>query len=139
MSERTPGLPSDSTSAPRPVSSPPPNPSSTIDVTDPRIAASIDRYWRKNITIMLVLLAIWAIAGLGCGILIADHLNAIKIGGFPLGFWFAQQGSIIVFVVVILVYCILLNRLDKHHHDELTALRSENQQSQETLANGGSR
>lgn len=107
-----------------------------LDVNDPRIAASIDRYWRKNITIMLILLAIWAIAGLGCGIVFADMLNAYKLGGFPLGFWFAQQGSIIVFVLVILAYCLLLNRLDRHHHLELTALRNENKQA---IANGDSR
>lgn len=117
--QRTPGLPAQSQST------------QPIDVNDPRIKDSIDRYWRKNIAIMLVLLAIWAIAGLGCGILFADHLNAYKLGGFPLGFWFAQQGSIIVFVLVILVYCILLNRLDAHHHDELTRLRSENARDSE--------
>jgi len=49
----------------------------------------------------------------GCGILFADALNAIKIGGFPLGFWFAQQGSIYVFVILIFVYVRLMNKLDK--------------------------
>ena len=68
---------------------------------------------------MAVLLVIWAVAGLGCGVLLADRLNAYSIGGFPLGFWFAQQGSIVVFVLLILVYALLLNRLDARHHVEL--------------------
>lgn len=102
-----------------------PPPPEKINVHDPRIAASIDRYWRKNVAIMIVLLAIWATAGLGCGILFADWLNQYNLPGtgFPLGFWFAQQGSIIVFVLVILAYAILLNRLDKTHREELQRLR----------------
>ena len=76
-------------------------------------------YWRKNVTIMVVLLAIWAFVGLGCGVLFADWLNQFKLGGFPLGFWFAQQGSIIVFIILILVYAILLNRLDDEYSDKV--------------------
>ena len=72
-------------------------------------------YWRKNITIMIVLLAIWAFVGLGCGVLFADWLNQFSLGGFPLGFWFSQQGSIIVFIILILIYAILLNRLDNEY------------------------
>ncbi len=90
-----------------------------IDVRDPRVRAAIDRYWRSNVRIMLVLLSLWALAGLGCGVLFADWLNQFWLGGFPLGFWFAQQGSIVVFVVLILVYALLLNRLDRRHHREL--------------------
>jgi len=87
-----------------------------------RRAEAIQRYWRKNVRIMIILLVIWAVAGLGAGVLFADSLNAFSLGGIPLGFWFAQQGSIIVFVVLILVYALLLNRLDKEHHAELEAL-----------------
>jgi putative solute:sodium symporter small subunit len=76
-------------------------------------------YWRKNVTIMIVLLAIWAFVGLGCGVLFADWLNQFSLGGFPLGFWFAQQGSIIVFILLILIYAILLNRLDNEYAGEL--------------------
>ncbi len=76
-------------------------------------------YWRKNVTIMIVLLAIWAFVGLGCGVLFADWLNQFQLGGFPLGFWFAQQGSIIVFIILILIYAILLNRLDNEYAGEL--------------------
>lgn len=88
------------------------------------IAEALNRYWRSNVRIMAVLLLIWAVVGLGCGVLFADVLNRYKLPGtgYPLGFWFAQQGSIIVFVVLILVYCMLLNRLDKKHHHELAQI-----------------
>ena len=90
---------------------------------NPALQESLKRYWRTNLKIMMVLLAVWAIAGLGCGVLFADALNAYSLGGYPLGFWFAQQGSIIVFVLLILIYSLLLNRLDARHHAELESLR----------------
>ncbi|MFQ5350979.1 MAG: DUF4212 domain-containing protein [Thermoanaerobaculia bacterium] len=96
-----------------------------VDVGDPRIAAAVHRYWRRNLRIMAVLLAVWALAGLGCGVLLADWLNQFRIGGFPLGFWFAQQGSILIFVVLILVYGLALNRLDADHHRELESIRAD--------------
>ena len=71
---------------------------------------------------MAVLLIIWAAAGLGAGVLFADTLNAWSLGGIPLGFWFAQQGSIMVFVVLILIYAVLLNRLDRQHHEDLATI-----------------
>ncbi len=100
-----------------------------VDVHDPRIVASIDRYWRSNVAIMAVLLAVWAVVGLGCGVLFADVLNRWRLPGtgYPLGFWFAQQGSIITFVLLILVYALLLNRLDAKHHKELEAIRREHE------------
>jgi len=58
---------------------------------------------------------VWFIVSYGCGILFADVLNNYKIGGFPLGFWFAQQGSIYVFVVLIFVYVYLMNQLDRKY------------------------
>ncbi|NNE71860.1 MAG: DUF4212 domain-containing protein [Rhodothermales bacterium] len=81
-------------------------------------------YWRKNLRIMAVLLLIWAAAGLGAGVLFADTLNQWSLGGYPLGFWFAQQGSIIVFVILILVYALLMNRLDREHHEDLERERA---------------
>ncbi len=92
------------------------------------------RYWRRNVTVMIFLLGLWAFVGLGCGILFADVLNdAASIGGVPLGFWFAQQGSIIVFVLIILVYAITMNRLDDQYHREV-------KDAKETLkASGGSK
>lgn len=94
----------------------------TPDERDPHVAEAIGRYWRKNVAIMIALLVVWAMAGLGAGVLFADALNAWNIGGYPLGFWFAQQGSIIVFVLLILVYAIVLNRLDRAHHRDLEDL-----------------
>ncbi len=108
------------------------------DVRDPRVKACIDRYWRSNVRIMGVLLLIWAIAGLGCGILFADFLNRFAIGGIPLGFWFAQQGSILVFVMLVLVYALLLNRLDAKHHRELQDLRRQGEVNGRTPPEPGS-
>ena len=61
-------------------------------------------YWRENVKLLLALLLIWFAVSFGAGILFVDLLNNIKIGGFKLGFWFAQQGSILIFVVLIFVY-----------------------------------
>ena len=72
-------------------------------------------YWARNLRYLAILLAIWFAVSFGCGILFADALNAIRIPGtgFKLGFWFAQQGSIYVFVVLIFFYARLMNRLDR--------------------------
>ena len=101
------------------------------DGVDPRIAAAVDRYWRRNLEVMAVLLGIWAAAGLGCGVLFADLLNEWHWGGFPLGFWFAQQGSIIIFVLLVLVYAVILNRLDVAHHRELERIAQDSVDSEE--------
>ncbi|HEX9734288.1 MAG TPA: DUF4212 domain-containing protein [Thermoanaerobaculia bacterium] len=89
----------------------------------PAVAASLRRYWRTNVKLMAALLALWAAVGLGCGVLFADALNRFRIGGYPAGFWFAQQGSIIVFVLIILVYALALNKLDERHHEEIETLK----------------
>ena len=70
-------------------------------------------YWNSNLKIVSVLLVIWFLASFGFGILFADLLDQIKIGGFKLGFWFAQQGSIYIFVILIFVYVYLMQKLDK--------------------------
>ena len=72
-------------------------------------------YWRTNLTYLAVLLAVWFAVSYGAGILFVDQLNQFKIGGAKLGFWFAQQGSIYVFVVLIFVYMYLMNRLDHRY------------------------
>ena len=69
-------------------------------------------YWKKNIRYIMMLLSIWFVVSFGCGILFVEQLNTIQIGGFKLGFWFAQQGSIFGFVVIIFTYIYLMNRLD---------------------------
>ena len=83
------------------------------------------RYWRTNVVIMSLLLGLWALVGLCCGILWADWLNQFRLGGVPLGFWFAQQGSILTFVLIILVYAILMNRLDAKFYRETSHLRGD--------------
>ena len=72
-------------------------------------------YWRKNLQYLGILLSTWFIVSFGCSILFVDFLDRIKIGGFRLGFWVAQQGSIYVFVALIFIYVYLMNRLDKKH------------------------
>lgn len=72
-------------------------------------------YWKKNLSAMVALLSVWALVSYVFGILLVKALNAVKIGGFPLGFWFAQQGSIYVFVVLIFIYCIFMRKLDREY------------------------
>jgi putative solute:sodium symporter small subunit len=100
----------------------------TLDLHNPELHAALDRYWAKNVRIMVTLLLIWAAAGLGCGVLFADWLNNFTLPGtgFPLGFWFAHQGSIITFVLLILAYCLLMNRLDDRHHKEIEKIMNPN-------------
>ena len=73
------------------------------------------RYWLTNLRYLAVLLTVWFLVSFGCGILFVDRLNHFRIGGAKLGFWFAQQGSIYVFVLLIFVYVYLMNRLDKKY------------------------
>lgn len=76
-------------------------------------------YWKENLRYLLILLSIWFSVSYGAGILFRNALDNIHIGGFPLGFWFAQQGSIYVFVVLIFVYVRLMNKLDsKYGYDK---------------------
>ena len=72
-------------------------------------------YWRENLRLVLGLLAIWAAVAFGCGILFVDALNEITFMGFKLGFWFAQQGAMYVFVALIFVYVAKANALDKKY------------------------
>tara|TARA_B100000941_G_scaffold227879_1_gene170197 strand:+ start:257 stop:502 length:246 start_codon:yes stop_codon:yes gene_type:complete len=70
-------------------------------------------YWKKNLGYLIVLLLIWFVVSFGFGILFVDQLNLIEFYGFKLGFWFAQQGSIYTFVILIFIYIYLMNKLDK--------------------------
>jgi putative solute:sodium symporter small subunit len=70
-------------------------------------------YWRANLRLTIVLLAIWFAVSFGAGILFRDALDAYSIGGAPLGFWFAQQGAIYVFVALIFYYCWAMRRLER--------------------------
>lgn len=72
-------------------------------------------YWKKNLRFLLLLLSIWFAVSYGAGILFRDFLDQFFIAGFPLGFWFAQQGSIYVFVLLIFIYVRWMNKLDKEY------------------------
>jgi len=73
-------------------------------------------YWKTNLKYLTILLSIWFLVSFVFGILLVDELNTIRLGGFKLGFWFAQQGSIYAFVILIFVYIRLMNKLDAKHH-----------------------
>ena len=70
-------------------------------------------YWQSNLIILISLLVVWFIVSFGFGIIWSDKLDYFKIGGFKLGFWFSQQGSIYFFVLIVFIYVYLLNKLDK--------------------------
>ena len=70
-------------------------------------------YWKKNLFYLITLLSIWFFVSFGCGIIFVDFFNQFRIAGFKLGFWFAQQGSIYSFVIIIFTYVYLMNKLDR--------------------------
>lgn len=72
-------------------------------------------YWKENISTILKLLVVWFVVSYGCGIIFIDELNAIEFGGFKLGFWFAQQGAIYVFVVLIFVYAKIMQGIEEKY------------------------
>ncbi len=84
-------------------------------------------YWRQNLKILALLLAIWFVVGCGLGIFWVEPLNQYRLWGFPLGFWFAQQGSIYVFVVLILVYAVWMDRLDAKYHPSTQSTPDEDE------------
>jgi|TARA_B100001769_G_C21634629_1_gene354590 putative solute:sodium symporter small subunit len=75
-------------------------------------------YWLDNLKILSVLLSIWFLVSFGFGIIWSDFFDQFQIGGFKLGFWFAQQGSIYFFVLLIFIYIHLMNKLDKKYQDK---------------------
>ena len=93
-----------------------------------RVQAAHQRHWRRNVRLTLSLLFVWAAVSLGCGVLFADALNAYTFVGAPLGFWFAQQGAVITFVFLILVYAVAMGRLDRRLKSELQELEREGAQ-----------
>ena len=95
-----------------------PEPSQTPGPETPALppgTPDASRYWRSNLRILSVLLVVWFAVSFGCGILLVEPLNHFRIGEAKLGFWFAQQGSIYVFLGLIAVYVVLMNRLDRKH------------------------
>jgi putative solute:sodium symporter small subunit len=76
-------------------------------------STKMEKYWKKNLQTLALLLFIWFLVSFGFGILWVEELNTIRLGGFKLGFWFAQQGSIYSFVILIFIYVIRMNALDR--------------------------
>ncbi len=79
---------------------------------------SPEDYWKANIRLIIICLAIWFLVSFGCGILWVEQLNLIQIGGYKLGFWFAQQGSIFSFILLIFFYAYRINKLDHQFNVE---------------------
>jgi len=77
--------------------------------------ANLQEYWQKNVGFVAILLTVWAVVSYGCAILFVRQLNAFNVLGFPLGFWFAHQGSMYVFVVLIFVYYFYMDSLDRKY------------------------
>ena len=80
---------------------------------------NIDQYWKKNIQIVSILLILWFLASFGFGIILADYLDEISFFGFKLGFWFAQQGSILIFVAIIFIYIRSMKKLDQEFKENI--------------------
>lgn len=72
-------------------------------------------YWKANLRLLAICLVIWFVVSYGFGLLLVEPLNAISIGGYKLGFWFAQQGSIVVFIALIFFYAARMNKLDREY------------------------
>jgi putative solute:sodium symporter small subunit len=81
----------------------------------------LDTYWRRNIQLKIIMLSIWGLASLGLAILAVEPLNEAEIGGFPLGFWMAQQGAIFTFVALIFVYAKIMDNRDRKLEADLEA------------------
>lgn len=73
----------------------------------------LQKYWKRNLNIVGALLGVWFFVSYFCGIIIVDPLNQFQVAGYPLGFWFGQQGAMYVFVILIFVYCALMKKLDR--------------------------
>ena len=89
---------------------------STLETVDPYVTQTRRRaYWRANVRLIRNLLLVWAFVSIGCGILLVPLLNLFKLGNLPLGFWMAQQGSIFTFVILIFVYAVQMDKLDRKY------------------------
>ena len=82
---------------------------------DPSSKASKNSYWKANLSITFKILIAWFSVSFGCGIIFKEELDQFSIGGAPLGFWMAQQGSILCFVILLIIYSFLMNKLDQKY------------------------
>ncbi|QEG21337.1 DUF4212 domain-containing protein [Mariniblastus fucicola] len=92
------------------------NPFSAKSISDKSVANNVD-YWKKSLNVVYIVLGFWAFISLGCGVLFRDFLDANmpNVGNAPFGFWMAQQGSIIGFLILLFLYMVLMNRIDRRH------------------------
>ena len=97
------------------------------DRNEARLQQAKRDYWKSNLLVIGTLLAIWFIVSCGCGILFIEPLNQYSIGNLPLGFWMANQGSLLTFVVLILVYAVVMDMLDRRYYAAIKRLRGEQQ------------
>lgn len=86
-------------------------------------------YWRENIRILQIMLTVWIVVSFFLSIIFADELDTVRLGGFGLGFWMAQQGSIYIYVVMIYVYIWLMDKLDKKYGVDETSLHDSNREN----------
>lgn len=87
----------------------------TVNSADSAQTTQRNSYWQASLRLIMLCLVIWFVVSYGFGILLVDQLNAINLGGFKLGFWFAQQGSIYIFVALIFFYAMRMNVIDRQH------------------------
>jgi putative solute:sodium symporter small subunit len=92
----------------------PPTPPEFESKTDDRRMSQRQRYWRGNLKIVCSLLLLWFVAGYGISILLIEWFNGFRLGQLEFGFWFAQQGSILTFVILVAAYAWLMDRLDRN-------------------------
>lgn len=88
-------------------------------------------YWRATLKLLAVMLSIWGVTALGVSIIFVEFFNKFKIGGYPLGFWFAQQGSIYIFILLIFVYTFIMGRIDKKYDFHEDHLRQKDEKKSE--------
>ncbi len=92
-----------------------PSSTSTSSPDTGETSAVEDAYWRENIRLLVTLMAIWFACSFGAGILFRDFLDQFMLGGYPLGFWFAQQGSIYVFMALIFYYVVKMRKIERKY------------------------
>ncbi|MCB2082568.1 MAG: DUF4212 domain-containing protein [Sphingomonadaceae bacterium] len=85
------------------------------EIPDTETSAAEDAYWRENVRLLLILMAIWFACSFGAGILLREFLDQFMLGGYPLGFWFAQQGSIYIFVALIFYYVVKMKKIERKY------------------------